>query len=189
MAAEDWVFLEYAIDVGRRHCPELPDETLWQVLYDITTHRSVNLPDGPSVGEIRSPSGGYPPVRQKWPYLVRQRGDPTSFGSSPPISCQYFVPDLERLFQSLAKSTSQPASQPSPPKETRRAKPKPAKKKPTQEDRLVELMQGLKLGTGLLAREVRKTIVGPYRNQYKDTPSDSAIARAYDAYETSLRDR
>jgi hypothetical protein len=63
---------------------------------------------------------------------------------------------------------------------TRRS-PKAPKKK-TQHQRLVELMQELKLESGKLPREVRKVVVPKYKEKYHDEPSHSAITRAYKAY-------
>jgi hypothetical protein len=119
VAEEDWILKWDALDIGRKHCPELSDETLWQVLDAITTHRRVYLPDGTAAVEDKPASGDYPAVRQRWPYPVRQAKPPEIVRDdlgrpiqspelihSPPLSCHYFVPDLERMFRFLNKSTS-----------------------------------------------------------------------------------
>jgi hypothetical protein len=53
----------------------------------------------------------------------------------------------------------------------------------TQNTRLINIMRKLALKPGMLPREVRKAVNGPYKHEHHDTPSDTAVTRAYHKYE------
>jgi hypothetical protein len=91
------------------------------------------------------------------------------------------TPDGPNRSQGLTPfaKANQPAIAPRPePKEAIRKA-----KADTQHQRLVNLMKELRLPKQtILPREVRKAVVGPYKQQHGEEPSHSAITRAYQQY-------
>jgi hypothetical protein len=70
----------------------------------------------------------------------------------------------------------------------RKPRPPTASKKPkeTLETRLVSIMKDIGLKkSGLLPREVLKAVKQPYKDKYRDEPSQSAATRAYDQYKSA----
>jgi hypothetical protein len=60
------------------------------------------------------------------------------------------------------------------------------KPKETVETRLINLMNELHLKSGMFPREVLKAVKRPYKKEYHDEPSQSAVTRAYNDYKAAL---
>jgi hypothetical protein len=98
VSAEDWISKSDALDIGRRHCPELSEQQLLQILEDAAgpPPEMITRSDGTKTFEL--PSGQWP-VRRQW------KAAPGAHRNT----VAYFRPDVERLFSPTDKPTSKRA--------------------------------------------------------------------------------